>query len=76
MPDQNNQQTTGVAVRGPDGQLYFIPAEKLAAFKVPEPAVATLNAKLPHGNIAAHASVSTDWMFHVMACMVAHDTPK
>ena len=67
-------QTKGVVVRGADGQLYFIPSQKLQAFKVPEKAVEKLASKLPTGQVAANTSVSTEWMHNLGACMMTTES--
>ncbi len=67
-----SEQTQGTVVRGPDGTLYFIPDSKLAAFKVPEKAVAEMAGGMAKGS-AARTSIDTEWMLHMGACIMQHD---
>jgi hypothetical protein len=69
---QTAPQTEGVVMRGADGTLYFIPNRILKTYTVPEPAVAVLAAKLPDGEMTADASISTEWMHSVGACIMLH----
>jgi hypothetical protein len=69
---EKSEETQGTVVRGPDGTLYFIPDSKLAAFKVPEKAVAEMAGGMKAGS-AARTSIDTEWMLHMGACIMQHD---
>jgi hypothetical protein len=67
--DTNKPQTPGMLMRGPDGHLYFIPQERLAAFRVPEKGTVQMDQKLSHAAAVTHTSIPTEWI-NVGLCLV------
>ncbi|HEX3343017.1 MAG TPA: hypothetical protein VHS09_00540 [Polyangiaceae bacterium] len=71
--DKSKPQTPGTLLRGPDGHLYFIPQEKLAAFRVPEQGTPQMTEKLAHATAVTHTSIPTEWI-PVGLCLVRQDS--
>jgi hypothetical protein len=59
--DANKPQIPGTLLRGPDGNLYFIPQDKLAAFRVPDKGTQQMEAKLAGAAAMTQTTIPADW---------------
>ena len=70
MTTPSKDNTRGVLVRGADGSLYFVPNEKLQAYKVPDQGVATVDHHLPQGEGAKHVDLPTAVVHAMPLCII------